>query len=92
MYGAPPPADDMWPPHPLVRPMVPQVTPIGPPILAPAYTPEQIVSLLMQRLQPALDELHARLDKIENRLPLADDERVQLEAIRAAVRGIGAKP
>ena len=83
-YGAPStPHDDMWPPHPLVRPM----TPIGPPILAPAYTPEQIVSLLMQRLQPALDELHARLDSIERRLPLTDDERKQLDAVRAALGG-----
>jgi hypothetical protein len=87
-YGAPSMPDDMWP-LPLERPLTPRVAPIGPPILAPAYTPEQIVSLLMQRLQPALDELHARLDKIERRLPLDDAERKQLDAIRTA---LGAKP
>ena len=87
MYGAPTP-DDMWPQPGWPQPG-PQITPVGPPILAPAYTPEQIVSLLMQRLQPALDELHARLDSIERRLPLTDDERKQLDAVRAA---LGAKP
>lgn len=84
MYGAPsPPIDEPWQPAPPVMPQGPWVVPAAE--LRPQVSPEQLVSLLMQRLQPALDELHARLDSIEKRLPLSDGERQQLDAVRAAL-------
>jgi hypothetical protein len=38
----------------------------------------------MQRLEPALAEIHDRLDKIERRLPVTSEDREELDRARKA--------